>query len=378
MKLNYMLLLFAATAVAFTGCKQQEQNELAHHHEHGEHAESDDGEINLEPEMAAKFGVKVDTVALAPFGDVIKVSGTVLPASDGNAVVSAPTSGILTLARGVEPGASVSAGSTIASIRAEGVTGGDANRVAKVELDAARAEYERVSALWADKLVTKAQYESAKAGYERARASYSAPAASGRASAPISGVVTSLDVATGQYVETGTPIATIAASDRLVLRADVPARYASRLSAVTDARFEDPYTGEQMLVSSLDGRRLNAGSSTSGAMSGYIPVTFSLRNDGSLTPGVALTIYLIEPQTRSAISVPRAALVEQQGSYFVFTQLDEDCYNKIPVEIGASNGQRVEIVSGLKGGEHVVVAGTAAVRLAETSGNVPEGHSHSH
>ncbi|MDE6503535.1 MAG: efflux transporter periplasmic adaptor subunit, partial [Muribaculaceae bacterium] len=61
----------------------------------------------------------------------------------------------------------------------------------------------------------------------------------------------------------------------------------------------------------------------------------------------------------------------------VYIRLDEDCYEKSPVARGGSDGQRVEILSGITPGEHVVTDGMAYVRLAENVGAVP-GHSHTH
>ena len=399
MKLQHIILLSASVLFGATGCNK-EANELGHHnhshtehndaeghadhdHEGHEHEHEDSGEeheanvIMLEPSVAARLGVDTDTASVKAFNQVVKVSGRILPASEGNAVVSAPTSGILRLNKNINVGSDVRAGALIGSISAEGVTGGDANRAAKVEVDAAKAEFDRVSALYADRLVTLAQYNAAKAALDRARAAYSAPAASGRAVSPISGVVTSLS-ANGQYVETGAPIATVASSGRLTLRAEVPFKSYNDVTDASDARICVPATGISVQVSELDGRRADAGNSIAGASGGYVPVTFSLRNDGSLIPGSAVEVYLIGKGSRNALTVPKSALVEQQGTFFVFVRLDEDCYRKIPVKVGPSDGKYVEILSGLNGGEQVVSTGTTAVKLAESSGNIPEGHSHSH
>lgn len=53
-------------------------------------------------------------------------------------------------------------------------------------------------------------------------------------------------------------------------------------------------------------------------------------------------------------------------------------FRKIPVTIGRSDGSRREILSGISAGDRIVARGTTFVRLAESSGAVPEGHSHSH
>ena len=384
----------------FASCKK-EANELAHHHhhehehaeghEHGDHDEAEHSEhehggheehaadvIVLEPEVAARLGVQADTVKTAPFGRAVKVSGRVMPAAEGSAIVSAPTSGILTLRGGINLGSQVRAGQVIGTVKSDGVSGGDVNRIAKVDLDAAKAEFERISTLYKDRLVTLGQYNTAKAAYERAQAAYSAPAANGTAVSPISGVITALNAQSGQYVETGAPIASVATSARLTLRAEVPFKHYQAVANASDARVVVPATQTDVLLSQLDGRRVDASGSTAGAQGGYVPVTFSLRNDGSLIPGSAVEVYLLGNDKYEAISVPVAALSEQQGLYFVFVKLDEDCYRKVPVKIGESDGSRVEILDGLKSGDVVVAQGVTAVKLAQAGSNVPEGHTHSH
>jgi len=401
MRIQHILLLSAAVLFGMTGC-HKETNELAHHHEHHEHPDGEEHEqgeeheghdheghyseekehdadvIVLEPTVAARLGVATDTAAIRPFSQVVKASGRILPASEGNAVVSAPTSGIMRFNANINVGSDVKAGALIGSIRAEGVSGGDANKAAKIELEAAKAEFDRISALYADRIVTLAQYNSAKAALDRAKAAYSSQAASGRATAPISGVVTELFIKSGQYVATGDPIATISSSTRLTLRVDVPFKSYRNVSDATDARISVPATGVSVQISELDGHRTDSGNSTAGASGGYVPVTFSMINNGSLIPGSAVEVYLLGKGSRKALTVPVSALTEQQGSFFVFVKLDEDCYRKVPVSVGPSNGSEVEILSGLHGGELVVSAGTTAVKLAQSSGNVPEGHSHSH
>ena len=403
MKIHHICLMAALFALS-TGC-HKEANELAHHHhnhgteaheghdhEHEGHDHEHEGHdhdheheageheadvIVLNPAVADRMGVATDTAARRPFGQVVKVSGQILPSAEGSGVVSATTAGILTIAHNVNVGSEVRAGQLIGSVKAEGVSGGDLNRAAKVELDAAKAEFDRVEALYKDRLVTLAQYNSARAALDRARAAYSSSAASGRVVAPISGVITSLDARSGQFVDTGTPIATIASATRLTLKADVPFQTYKAVATASDARVVSPSTGVSVLLSDLGGHR-EAQNASAGASAGYVPMTFSFKNDGRLIPGSAVEVYLMGDQRHTALTVPASAVVEQQGDFFVFVRLDEDCYRKMPVKVGSSNGSDVEILSGLQGGEAVVSLGVTAVKLAQSSGNVPEGHSHSH
>lgn len=194
--------------------------------------------------------------------------------------------------------------------------------------------------------------------------------------APITGTLTSLSVAQGQYVEAGAPIAVMSAATRLLLRVDVPERLRSRIAAADGVNIRVP--GSEEIVT-LAARRVASAPAVSASMPGYIPVYFEFDNDGSVAPGSALDAWLTSAGSGEAVlSVPRTAIAEQQGGYFVYVRTGDETYEKLPVRLGASDGMRVVIASGLKGGERVVTRGVTAVRLAETSGVVPEGHSHNH
>ncbi len=54
---------------------------------------------------------------------------------------------------------------------------------------------------------------------------------------------------------------------------------------------------------------------------------------------------------------PHTALTEEQGSFFVYLQVDEEGYKKQLVTLGADNGEKVQILSGVKAGDKVVTQG---------------------
>ena len=77
------------------------------------------------------------------------------------------------------------------------------------------------------------------------------------------------------------------------------------------------------------------------------------------------------------MTVPVSALTDEQGLNFVYIQTDPTCYERREVTIGQTDGERVEIKSGLKAGEKVVTEGAVQVRLAGASTAIP-GHTHNH
>ena len=369
-------IIFALACCAMAGCGNNTKDELAHHHHEAPPSGSGHGEIVLEPESAEMFGVATDTIIPGGFNRIFTVSGTIMEAPGASAVVSAPISGTVSLASSVTPGTAVAKGSRIASVSASNVAGGDPNAAAKAALDAAKRELDRVTPLHEAGIVSTRNYNEALSAYEQAKAAYSPAAAGGAALSPISGAITQVFAEQGQYVNAGDPIAAVSSNRELTLRADLPERYYAEIGGISSASIRPGY-GEVIDLDSLGARKTtSASAATSGA--GYVPVFFAFRNPGSLAAGSSVQVYLKGSPRQNVLSVPLAALSEQQGNYFVYERLDEECYRKIPVSIGQSDGSRVEITRGLRGGEDIVVAGTTAVRLAESSSVVPEGHSHNH
>ena len=53
-------------------------------------------------------------------------------------------------------------------------------------------------------------------------------------------------------------------------------------------------------------------------------------------PGSFVEIYLLSQPMENVLTLPESALTEEQGSFFVYRQLDEECYEKQLVTTGAS------------------------------------------
>ncbi len=129
-------------------------------------------------------------------------------------------------------------------------------------------------------------------------------------------------------------------------------------------------------MDSLHGRVLSYGKASADA-SYYVPVTFEFDNAGNIVPGALVEVYLLGAERSGVLSLPLSALTEEQGMYFVYLQEDKEVYRKQEVRIGADDGQRVEILAGLKAGDRVVTRGAMHVKLASASNAIPA-HTHSH
>lgn len=376
-----IILYISACSAGNTDKSHDHDHESAHLHDEHEDEndhEHDSDDIILKPETAARFGVETDSVRISQVADIIKVSGRLSASPSDMGVVAAPTSGIVTLSRGIVDGSTVSRGQLIATVSAKGIAGGDANAAAKAALDGAKRELDRLTPLYNEGIVSGQDYNAALQNYETAKSLYSGSAASGRAIAPLSGSITSIYVQQGQFVNTGDAIATISSNSEMTLTADLPEKYYSKLPLINDAVVRVSYDNKTFSISDLGGHRTTASSSASAAVPGYIPVVFTFNNDGRAMSGSMAEVYLKVNGETSGISIPRSAISEQQGNYFVFVKLDEHAFRKTLVTIGGSDGENVLVTSGLNPGEEIVVKGTSIVHIAETSGTAPVGHTHNH
>lgn len=375
--------LFMGTALLFLcgACTQQhnhETEEAAHEAEsHGGHSD----EIILTPEKAKAAGVMVETVTPGTFREVIPTSGQVLAAQGDENTLVAATAGVVSFSRTVTEGMSVGRDVELLSVSAENLQDGDPVKRARIAYERAKGEYERAEKLIGERIVSEKEFNVLKENYENARIAYEAlsPSKAGKGVAvksPMAGYVKACFVKEGDYVTVGQPLLSVTQTRRLMLRAEVSERYYSRLHNIASANFQTPYDDKVYSLTDLKGRLLSFGKSSDGT-SYYVPVTFEFDNRGDVIPGSFVEVYLLASERQNVLSVPVSALTEEQGLYFIYCQIDEECYRKQEVTVGANDGKRVEILSGLKGGEKVVTQGAIHVKLASASTAIP-GHTHNH
>lgn len=364
-----------------------------HNHEAEEHNHGGSDEIILSPAKAKAAGVKVATLTPSTFHAVIPTSGQLLAAQGEESTVVAPMAGVVSFKNRLTEGMSVGKGAALLTISASRLAEGDPVEKARVNYETARLAFERAERLVNDQIISRRAYEEARQTYENARIAYEGvggrltengqvqgnphTAKGGQpVTAPLAGYVKSLLVNEGDYVEMGQPLASITQNRKLFLRADVSENHYRQLSTLRTAHFRPSADEQTYALSELNGRLISYGKSA-GTGSHYLPVTFELDNRGDIMPGAFCEVWLISSPIEGALTLPKTALVEEQGSFFVFIQLDEEGYRKQLVQTGADDGRTIQILSGVEAGQRIVVEGAQQVKLASASSAIPA-HSHEH
>ncbi len=323
-----------------------------HNHEHEEqenHAGGSD-EIILPPAKAQAAGVAVSTVEPGSFHQVIKTSGQVMAAQGDESVAVATVAGVVSFKGKVIEGMSVSKGTPLVVLSSKNMADGDPVQKARIAYEVSKKEYERMKALVGNKIVSEKEFAQAEQIYENARISYEAVAKNHSAS--------------------------VTQNRKLFLRADVSEKYYPYLNSIGSANFCTPYNNKVYTLKELGGRMLSYGKA-SGENGYYVPVTFEFDNKGDVIPGSFVEVFLLSSPMENVLSLPHSALTEEQGSFFVYLQLDEEGYKKQLVTLGADNGESVQILSGIKAGDRVVTQGAYQVKLASATNAIPA-HSHEH
>lgn len=166
---------------------------------------------------------------------------------------------------------------------------------------------------------------------------------------PISGVVLARNAAVGTVASESTPLFEVADLSSLWVDLHVFGADAQHITAgvpVTVTRLSDGAMAETTLERVLPG--------TATASQSTVARATINNNDGLWRPGSAVKARITVEQQPAAMVVPLAALQSFRDWDVVFIRVG-DTYEIRPVELGKRDAQRVEVLSGLKGGDQVVV-----------------------
>lgn len=370
------LIYAAAISLFFSACDNLNLHEAQNTDNH-QHKSS---EIIIEVDDQKTFGITTQQVNYQKGHSVIHATGVVSNDISSNSVISASTNGIITLTPAAIPGAYINKGTILARVSAQNTNGGDSNAAARARLSAAKAELDRIKPLLPDGIVTRREYEAALAEYESAKAGYSSSAASGVISVPMNGRISQVLAKSGEYVTTGSIIATISGSTSKILRIDVPEKFRREITSITTANIRKASSDEWISLDSIGEINPTDIKISPDATTGYFSIYCQINDpyseffDGSIVEVAVIS----KTESEENIVIPRKSITEQQGNYFVYVKTGEHSFEKRAIEPGESDGIQTAIKSGLRAGDEVVVSGTAMVRLAANRNVVPEGHSHNH
>ena len=166
----------------------------------------------------------------------------------------------------------------------------------------------------------------------------------------------------------------IVRTDRVELRAQVPASDAAAARDVTSLALEIPGRPDPL---TLQPHHVTTPASSTRRRSA-LPVQFEVDNPGGqLLVGQTGTACSTRRTAFAAPAVPKAAVLLEAGRPYVFVQVGGERFARRYIEIATRDGDWIGVKTGLKTGDRVVTRGAYEVQLASAAKGLPaEGHVH--
>ncbi|MCF8229036.1 MAG: efflux RND transporter periplasmic adaptor subunit [Bacteroidales bacterium] len=350
-----------------------------------EHKVTEARDISFLKEQAWKTDFGISEVRRMPFANLLKVSGEIRALPTANYNVIANASGILEYNReNLLPGQEVKNGEVLFHIQSGKLAGKNIRTQyvkVKSEHEQAKSDYERAKSLVEDQIISKREFDAVKSQFEKARAEFESIRMNYKddgqiIASPAEGVISSIHKENGSYVSQGDLLVNILKTQKLILKADVPQNAIDKLAFLRSANFKTSAGNKLYHTDSLGGH-LMAVSKANITENYYLPVYFKINNPGELIPGTYAEIYLKFTNGEDALLIPESAIMENEGNHYVYVQLNGESYRRQDIDIAGSDGNMVEVTSGLKPGDWVVSKGAYRIKLASMAGELPS-HGHAH
>ncbi len=318
-------------------------------------------------------------------GPVIRTVGEIQPTQADQQTLTAATQGIVKMVNtSLYDGILLQNGEVLLTISGDGLAEGNATlryREARNNFERARADYERVSKLAEERIISERELLQARNDFENVRAIFDNLSRNFSETgqvvrSPFAGHLAQLHVANGQFVEPGQPIAVIIRNNNLVIKAPVQQRYASQLQNIRGANITGP-DGNTRTLEELNGRILSVSQSVN-PNNLMLAVHIKTSPQPGWLPGSLTDVFLTVSSTEKYLAVPNSAILEEQGNYFVMVQIHPESFEKRQVVPGPSDGKYTAVLNGLNENERVVTRGAILVKIAATSSSLDPHAGHVH
>ena len=234
-------------------------------------------------------------------------------------------------------------------------------RQAALAHEKAQADFNRSSALFKNNDISRQAYESARIQYAIAGANLKAANDMVYVKAPISGVITQLNVHPTENVRPGSPLFAVSGSNGFEARFYVGADEIDRIQTGARAFINDP-------ALKIEGRVTQIALAMDSQKQAFPVTTFFETASNKLVSGMGVDLSVEIYRNEQAIVLSRAELIETNEGYTAFVAAEKTA-RQVTVEVGHERGLRFEIAGGLAAGDLLITEG--AQRLApDTAINV--------
>jgi len=295
------------------------------------------------------------------FNHFVELQGSV--STKQNLVIYPEFSGVLNRVY-VKEGEKVNKGQILAKID----DGGLSQQLAqlKIQADLAKTTFERQQRLWDQKIGSEIQFLQAKSAYEaQQQAVNQLEQQVGKTivRAPFSGTIDDVITDQGSVVGAGqSPLIRIVNLDDMYIETEVPERYVTDIVKGKEVKVEFPVLGKEM-----DAQVRQAGHFINPANRTFKVEIAIPNNDASIKPNLTAKLRINDYTNEKAILIPQSIISENaEGQQYVYTIIDKTddkaTVKREIIETGKTQGDYIEVLSGIKNGEEIIDEGARSVK----------------
>ena len=316
----------------------------------------------IEAKDTSKKAALVTTTTLKDtlFEHYFEVQGNV--ETDQNIVLYPEYTGVLTQVY-VKEGQRVAKGQRLARIDDGGLGSELARQEAQLAL--AKTTFERQKRLWDQKIGSEISYLEAKTNYEAMQAATNQMRSRiGKTviTAPFSGVIDNLIADQGQVVNAGqTPVIRLINLSDMYVNASIPEAYLGKVNEGTDVKIRLASIGK-----TYEGKIRQVGNFVSPDNRTF-DVKVALPNaDSAIKPNLIATVMVNDYTSENAIVIPENTIQQNAAgnsiTYIYVSEGDGAIAKQVQIEKGYTADKQVEILSGLKSGDQLIIEGVRTLR----------------
>lgn len=321
--------------------------------------------VTVPKESQFLFEVITDKTSRGNFFGSTLMPGTVIPSSNGQALLSVPANGKIT-ALNVTVGDHVSRGQQIAVAELQIDPGTMVNLLAErntieAEYEAAKSDYDRLVSI--QDIIAKKDLTEAEARLKSAEENKKLlNSSNGRAyliTSPIDGIVGNFAAVIGSPVTANETIFTVINLEKIYIEAQALGNDAAMVQNGSSFTIQSTSDKDKSV-----GAKLISHGQTVNPENQSQRVLFESENAGDpFKIGEFVNILVTDSTMQHEIAIPNTAITEINGKKAVFIKESAEVFSIKYIATGQNNGTQTVILSGLEEGERVVVNATYQMKM---------------
>lgn len=365
-RVNATLLLF----IFIFGTVPVPFNVNAHGGEdHGDNNSKSGGNLSgsfiVPKETQFLFGVLTKKIEIGDFTEATKLFGTIVPSSNGQAIVTSPQNGKI-VSLNVNVGQNVKKGQVLAVIEQNIDAAAQVTLLAEknnidAEYEAAKKEFDRLKTI--QDIASKKELSEAEARFQKVSENKKLFNSSGGKTivlkSPIDGVLGNFTFSIGSTININETVFTITNLSKVYVEAQVFDKDAEKVNIgvkyTVECTNDNHKTAEVKLLALA--QNINPTNQSQ-------RVLFEMDNaTGEFKIGEFVNIFAFAKESEKKIAVPNSAISQLNGKPIVFVKDNAEQYSLSYVSLGENNGTHTVVLKGIEEDEKIVTDGSYQLKM---------------